>query len=248
MSSAAGTRVLMIEDDIRLAEMLRTYLREAGFVVTLAEDAARGLRHLGQQSFDIVLLDLMLPDADGLDVCRQIRTTRQLLPIIMVTARGETMDRVVGLELGADDYLAKPFEPRELLARMRAVLRRQGHDDDRQRRAAIRSPRDRSRRAPGARGRRARVLTARQFDLLLVLAERAGRVLSREQLFSLMGAEGGEAQDRAIDVHVAQDPGGDRGRSAAPASPDHRARCGLRVRARAGLIGRACTGSSSRST
>jgi len=166
--------------------------------------AARGMRHLEQQNYDLVLLDLMLPDADGLDVCREIRQSQRLLPIIMITARGETMDRVVGLELGADDYLSKPFEPRELLARIRAVLRRQsaGHTAS----DALRFGRleiDQAARQVSVDNEPC-TLTARQFDLLLVLAERAGRVLSRDQLASLVGAEDSESQDRAIDVHIAK--------------------------------------------
>ncbi len=197
-------RILMIEDDVRLAEMLRTYLREAGYTVALAEDGARGLRHLEQQTYDLVLLDLMLPDADGLDVCRSIRQTQRLLPVIMITARGETMDRVVGLELGADDYLSKPFEPRELLARIRAVLRRQtpgnsAADTMQFGRLEI----DQAARQVSLEGNPV-VLTARQYDLLLILAERAGRVLSRDQLVSLVGSDGGDSQDRAIDVHIAK--------------------------------------------
>lgn len=198
------TRILMIEDDVRLAEMLRTYLRQAGFTVALADDAARGMRHLEQQTYDLVLLDLMLPDADGLDVCREIRQSQRMLPIIMITARGETMDRVVGLELGADDYLSKPFEPRELLARIRAVLRRQtaGHSVSESMQFG-RLEIDQAARQVNVDGKPC-TLTARQFDLLLVLAERAGRVLSRDQLVSLVGADGGESQDRAIDVHIAK--------------------------------------------
>lgn len=201
---ARETRILMIEDDVRLAEMLRTYLREAGYMVALADNAASGKRHLEQQSYDLVLLDLMLPDADGLDVCRDIRQTRRLLPVIMITARGEIMDRVVGLELGADDYLSKPFEPRELLARIRAVLRRQApgsNQSDLMRFGRLEL--DQAARQVSLDGQVC-VLTARQYDLLLVLAERAGRVLSRDQLVSLVGAEGGESQDRAIDVHIAK--------------------------------------------
>ncbi|MEZ5658743.1 MAG: response regulator transcription factor [Burkholderiaceae bacterium] len=202
--ATAPVRLLMIEDDMRLADMLRSYLSGAGFEVAVAEDGARGLRHLERAPYDLVLLDLMLPDADGLDLCRSIRAQRPTLPIIMVTARGDTMDRVVGLELGADDYLAKPYEPRELLARIRAVLRRRG--------AA----------APGAgvlsfgrleidRGARQvrvagepRALTARQYDILLALAERAGRVLSRDQIVMLTDADTGEAPERAVDVHMAR--------------------------------------------
>jgi DNA-binding response OmpR family regulator len=194
------TRILMIEDDLRLAAMARTYLADAGFEVALAESAARGLRQLEVQPWDLVLLDLMLPDADGLEVCRAIRAASRV-PIVMVTARGDVTDRVVGLELGADDYVAKPIDPRELLARIRAVLRR--HPDqgaDRVLRfGRLEIDRDARRiRVDGAE----RALTGRQYDLLLALAERAGRVLSRDQLIDLVGADGGDTVDRAIDQHV----------------------------------------------
>ena len=118
-----GDRVLLIEDDSRLAEMVSEYLGKAGFHVVHAETGTRGLALHGREPADVVILDLMLPDADGLDICRQIRA-RSDSPILMLTARGDPMDRVVGLEMGADDYLPKPFEPRELLARLRAILRR----------------------------------------------------------------------------------------------------------------------------
>ena len=198
------TRILMIEDDARLAAMVRTYLGDAGFEVAVADDAARGLRHLERQPYDLVLLDLMLPDADGLEVCRRIRAG-SAVPIIMVTAKGETTDRVVGLELGADDYLAKPFDPRELLARVRAVLRRQGADAGpgievmRFGRMEIDKASRQVRRDGQDLG-----LTARQHDLLVAMAERAGRVLTRDQLIDLVGADGGETIDRSIDVHIAK--------------------------------------------
>ena len=170
----------------------------------MADDAARGLRHLERQPYDLVLLDLMLPDADGLEVCRRIRAG-SAVPIIMVTAKGETTDRVVGLELGADDYLAKPFDPRELLARVRAVLRRQGADAGpgievmRFGRMEIDKASRQVRRDGQDLG-----LTARQHDLLVAMAERAGRVLTRDQLIDLVGADGGETIDRSIDVHIAK--------------------------------------------
>ena len=198
------TRILMIEDDARLAAMVRTYLGDAGFEVAVADDAARGLRHLERQPYDLVLLDLMLPDADGLEVCRRIRAG-SAVPIIMVTAKGETTDRVVGLELGADDYLAKPFDPRELLARVRAVLRRHGADAGpgievmRFGRLEIDKASRQVRRDGQDLG-----LTARQHDLLVAMAERAGRVLTRDQLIDLVGADGGETIDRSIDVHIAK--------------------------------------------
>ena len=121
-------QLLLIEDDARLATMIQTYLGEAGWRVQHAADGASGLALHGRQAFDVIVLDLMLPDMDGLDVCRRIRAAPQtaqasdpLTPILMLTARGDAMDRVIGLEIGADDYLAKPFEPRELLARLRAL-------------------------------------------------------------------------------------------------------------------------------
>ena len=197
------SRILMIEDDHRLASMVRSYLAEAGYQVSVADDGERGLRFLDRQPFDLVLLDLMLPDADGLDLCRRIRA-QSPVAIIMVTARGDTTDRIIGLEMGADDYLAKPFEPRELLARIRAVLRRRGErrDDG----SLLRFGRleiDGAARQARLDGRPV-TLTSRQFDLLSALAQRAGRVLSRDQLVDLVGSDGGEAIDRSIDVHIAR--------------------------------------------
>lgn len=193
----------MIEDDHRLASMVRDYLAPAGFEVSVADDGGRGLLFLERQPFDLVLLDLMLPDGDGLEFCRRIRAV-SAVPVIMVTAKGDLTDRVVGLELGADDYVAKPFEPRELLARIRAVLRRHGGEVAGA--AVLRFGRLEI--DPGA--RQARLdgrgcpLTARQFDLLEAMARRAGRVLSRDQLVDLVGADSGEGADRAIDVHIAR--------------------------------------------
>ena len=194
----------MIEDDHRLASMVRSYLADAGLEVSVADDAARGMRFIEKQPFDLVLLDLMLPDADGLEVCRRIRAVTDVA-IIMVTAKGDTTDRVVGLELGADDYVSKPFEPRELLARVRAVLRRRGEPAGRSA-AVLRF----GRLEVDTHARQVRVddqacsLTSRQFDLLAAMAGRAGRVLSRDQLIDLVGADGGESIDRAIDVHIAR--------------------------------------------
>ncbi len=198
----------MIEDDYRLATMVRSYLSASGFEVVVADDAARGLRLLDKQAFDLVLLDLMLPDADGLTVCRQIRGN-SALPIIMVTAKGDITDRVVGLELGADDYLAKPFEPRELLARIRAVLRRhQGPGSAPGQVLAFgRLEIDVAARQVRLAGQ-LRDLTSRQYELLLVMAQRAGRVLTRDQLVDYLpdhGADSDADRDtvaRAIDVHI----------------------------------------------
>ena len=120
-------RILLIEDDPRLAEMVKNYLGEAGFAVTVAPRGQAGIALEARETFDALVLDLMLPDMDGLEVCRRIRARSQT-PILMLTARGDAMDRVVGLEIGADDYLPKPFEPREMLARLRAILRRRGRE------------------------------------------------------------------------------------------------------------------------
>lgn len=201
------SRLLMIEDDHRLAAMVRTYLTEAGYQVSVADDGARGLAFLDKQPFDLVLLDLMLPDTDGLEMCRRIRASSRV-PIIMVTAKGDTTDRIVGLEMGADDYLAKPFEPRELLARIRAVLRRQGDaggpaaGPDRVLRFG-RLDIDTGARQVSVDGKPC-VLTGRQYDLLLAMAQRAGRVLTRDQLIDFLGVEGGDSIDRSIDVHIAR--------------------------------------------
>jgi DNA-binding response OmpR family regulator len=202
-------RVLMIEDDLRLGAMVTAYLADAGFAVQQATDGAAGLAALGpaaarrEPPVDLVLLDLMLPDADGLDLCRRIRAMSDV-PIVMVTARGDTADRIVGLEMGADDYLPKPFEPRELLARMRAVLRRRAGATAQATTDVMRFGRleiDRGAREVRLDGQ-PRALTSHQFELLVALAERAGRVLAREQLMALVRGETLEAFDRSIDVHV----------------------------------------------
>lgn len=195
--------ILLIEDDARLAAMVSDYLGEAGFRVTHAATGKNGLALHAREAFDAIVLDLMLPDIDGLDVCRQLRAQEADTPILMLTARGDAMDRVVGLEMGADDYLPKPFEPRELLARLRAILRRRrgGGKRDLLRFGSLEIDR-------GAREVRLdgspRTLTSYQFALLLALAEHAGRVMSREALMDLVKGEAFEAFDRSIDVHVSR--------------------------------------------
>ena len=202
--------VLIIDDDQRLAAMVETYLAQNGLRVEHAETAQAGLDRLaqaGQGSYSALILDLMLPDADGLEVCRRLRAMpRPLrsLPVLMLTAKGDPLDRVIGLELGADDYLPKPFEPRELLARLRALLRRPTLADA----AAIEPPLRFGRLEINPAARIVRVdgaekpLTAYQFDLLLAFAQRAGRVLSREQLLVSLNGGAMEPFDRSIDVHV----------------------------------------------
>lgn len=200
-------RILMIEDDARLAGMVVTYLGANGYEVVHTPTGKEGLALLRAESFALVLLDLMLPDADGLELCRRIRAFEaplHAIPIVMLTAKGDPFDRVVGLELGADDYLPKPFEPRELLARLRAVLRRPQIEAEQNSQATLRFGRleiDPSARLVRVDGKE-RTLTAYQFDLLMALAERAGRVLSREQLIDAVKGETLEPFDRSIDVHI----------------------------------------------
>lgn len=206
--------LLMIDDDARLAAMVARYLGQSGFGVSCAGDGHSGLARLAQPgqpgpssaAIDLVILDLMLPDMDGLDVFRRIRALPGALahtPVLMLTAKGDAMDRIIGLEIGADDYLPKPFEPRELLARIRAVLRRRGNglpsvghvlqfgsltiDRDARSVALNAVPCE---------------LTSYQFDLLVALAERAGRVLTRDQIMEAVRGRELDAFDRSIDVHM----------------------------------------------
>ncbi|WP_225781840.1 response regulator transcription factor [Xenophilus sp. Marseille-Q4582] len=203
-------QLLMIEDDARLAQMVREYLTQSGFSVAHAGDGASGLAQLQERQPDLVILDLMLPDTDGLDVCRRIRALPGPLakvPVLMLTAKGDPMDRIIGLELGADDYLPKPFEPRELLARIRAVLRRRadaaapaaGVPQAAMRFGSLEIDRDARSVAVG--GQPAE-LTSYQFDLLVTMAERAGRVLTRDQIMEAVRGRELEAFDRSIDVHM----------------------------------------------
>jgi len=201
-SRGVAGRVLLIEDDSRLAAMVSEYLGEAGYRVTTAASGASGLERLGSEPYDALVLDLSLPDMDGLEVCRRLRP-RWDLPVLMLTARGDTMDRVVGLELGADDYLPKPFEPRELLARLKAILRRGSTKTGRRLLRFGRLEIDRDARAVRIAGTE-KTLTSLQFALLVALAENAGRVLSRDALMDLVKGEKMDAFDRSIDVHVSR--------------------------------------------
>ena len=203
-------RLLMIEDDHRLAQMVSQYLGQSGFEVTHMADGHSGLAYLqrraAQPMADLVVLDLMLPDMDGLEVCRRIRAlpgAAAQIPVLMLTAKGDPMDRIIGLEIGADDYLPKPFEPRELLARIRAVLRRHAPGAA----ALAKSLRfgaleiDQDSRTVTVAGKSCD-LTSYQFDLLLALAERAGRVLTRDQIMEAVRGRELDPFDRSIDVHM----------------------------------------------
>jgi DNA-binding response OmpR family regulator len=197
-------RLLIIDDDSRLSAMLSDYLTAAGFAVDCRATAREGLAAIDRGGFDAIVLDVMLPDIDGFEVCRQIRA-RRATPILMLTAKGDELDRIVGLEIGADDYLPKPFSPRELQARLRAILRRgrrRPEDDD----GLMRFGRlqiDRGSRSVRVDGEE-RAMTSHQFDLLIALAENAGRVLDRERLMDLVKGEELEALDRSIDVHISR--------------------------------------------
>jgi two-component system, OmpR family, phosphate regulon response regulator OmpR len=196
-------RILLVEDDPRLAEMLLEYLGQAGFGVTVASLGATALERLNEADYDAVVLDLMLPDMDGLEVCRRLRA-RCDTPVLMLTARGDAIDRIVGLELGADDYLPKPFEARELLARLRAIVRRRVRGAAGEKALHFgRLELDTAARAVRLDGK-ACELTGYQFDLLVVLAKNAGRVMSRDTLMDLLKGEGFESFDRSIDVHVSR--------------------------------------------
>lgn len=195
-------RILLIEDDARLAEMVATYLSGAGFRVSIAATGASGIASEAHGGFDAIVLDLMLPDMDGLDVCRKIRE-RASTPILMLTARGEPVDRVLGLELGADDYLAKPFEPRELAARLRAILRRTKAQPQAEVMRFGRLELDLAARQVRLAGEM-RPLTSHQFELLLALARHPGRVMSRDALMDRVKNERLEAFDRSIDVHISR--------------------------------------------
>ena len=198
--------LLMIEDDARLAQMVGEYLGQSGFAVHHAGDGHGGLLALQASPPDLVILDLMLPDMDGLEVCRRIRSMPGALaqiPVLMLTAKGDPMDRIIGLEIGADDYLPKPFEPRELLARIRAVLRRRGEglpQLNKQLRFGTLEI-DRDARTVNVAGQVCD-LTSYQFDLLVALAERAGRVLTRDQIMEAVRGRELDAFDRSIDVHM----------------------------------------------
>lgn len=208
-------RILLIEDDTRLAAHTAEYLANHEAEVEVVSDGERGLERARQGEHDLVLLDLMLPKLDGIEVCKQLRSTSDV-PVIMLTARGDEVDRVVGLELGADDYLAKPFSPRELLARIRAVLRRQHAKEPKEPAASPSELKvggltiNRDRRTSDFMSVRME-LTAYQFDLLWILAQSSGRVMGRAELHNAVRELRGEpptefdpAVDRSIDVHLSK--------------------------------------------
>ncbi|MFT3732138.1 MAG: response regulator [Hyphomicrobium sp.] len=202
------TRILVVDDDPQIRILLARYLKDQGFEVPLASNQRELEQKLSLEHVDLVVLDLMLPDGSGLDICRDLRATGSTIPIILLTALKEDVDRIIGLEIGADDYLGKPFNPRELVARIRAVLRRRSEPIAQNR--ANRTyhfdgfsvdPQLRNVLAPD--GTKIEV-TGAEFDLLQTFLDRPGRLLSRDQLLDLTRGNGGEILDRSIDVLVSR--------------------------------------------
>jgi DNA-binding response OmpR family regulator len=193
-------RVLLIDDDARLFELLKSYLGQNGCDIAHAADGSKGMRMLEADAYDAVLLDVMMPGIDGLEVCKRIRT-KSSIPILMLTAKGDETDRVVGLELGADDYIPKPFNPRELLARLRAVLRRASPENISKQLTAGNIAIDVAGRAVKVNGVPAE-LTGLEFDILVALVRRAGRVVPREALLSEAGRGDVTVGERTVDVHI----------------------------------------------
>jgi DNA-binding response OmpR family regulator len=193
-------RILLIDDDARLFDLLASYLRQNGMDVVGAHDGARGLAMLDAGTFDAVLLDVMMPGLDGLQTCKRIRQ-KSNVPLIMLTAKGDETDRVVGLEMGADDYVAKPFSPRELLARLRAVLRRAKPDAFAEKVTVGDLTIDIAGREAQVSGKPIE-LTGLEFDLLVALARRPGKVISRETLLAEAGRSDVTVSERTVDVHI----------------------------------------------
>jgi len=197
-----GGTILVIEDEEDIAAIVRAYLERDGFRVVWATRGTEGLAELGRNDVRLAILDLQLPDADGFDLCRAIRSVSRL-PILMLTARDEEVDRVTGLELGADDYVTKPFSPRELVARVHAVLRRVEPDTDGDVLEAGDVVLDRRSRTAAVEGSMVE-LTAREFDLIWHLAERPGIVVGRERILERVWGLAFPGGTRTVDVHVGQ--------------------------------------------
>lgn len=195
-------RILLIEDNQKLAEMIRDYLSDSNLSVTIAGNGKDGLELCKAQCFDAIILDLMLPDMDGLDICKTLRESDNT-PILMLTAKGDPMDRVIGLELGADDYMPKPFEPRELLARIRVILRRGKKTTPDHIKRFGRLEIDNSTMAASLDGKPCD-LTAYQFKLLEIMSKSPGRVLTRDYLMNELQGNDMEVFDRSIDVHISR--------------------------------------------
>jgi len=195
----------MIDDDEKLVSLVREYLEPHGFEVAAVHDGQGGVEAVLSADPALVILDLMLPGINGLELCRRLRQSSRV-PILMLTARGDETDRIVGLEMGADDYLPKPFNPRELLARIRAILRRADGEETADAAAPLRAGPlvvDPGARKVTVRGKEVDLTTA-EFDILHALVANAGRVLSRDQLLEKVHGPGWAAYDRSVDVHMSR--------------------------------------------
>ena len=206
--STQAYQILVADDDSEIRKLLARYMREQGFSVLLAASCAEVRQRIETHQIDLIILDVMLPDGSGLDLCRDLRVARSNLPIILLTALQEDIDRIIGLEIGADDYLGKPFNPRELAARVRAVLRRGVNSRPQSGGAGLYQLEgfvvDPSMRSVTDSQGGAISLTGAEFDLLMIFLSRPGRVLSREQLLDLTGRRDGDVLDRSIDVLVSR--------------------------------------------
>lgn len=204
MTDDPGLIALLVEDDARLAQLTAAYLDRHGVSVTVVGDGADGLDMARRARFDVILLDVMLPSMTGIEICQALRRETDV-PIIMISARGEEADKVIGLELGADDYLSKPYSPRELLARVRTTVRRARGRMGPRRRALSSGALELD---PGARqaslAGASLDLTSYEFGVLYALVEQAGRVLPRERLMELAGGNPEDAFDRSVDVHISR--------------------------------------------
>ncbi|MBE3587750.1 MAG: response regulator transcription factor [Thermoanaerobacteraceae bacterium] len=196
--------ILVVDDEVKIRELVKMYLEKEGFRVVEASDGAAALDYLAREPFDLVILDLMMPAVDGWAVCREIRKQDKPVAIIMLTARGEEIDRVLGLELGADDYVVKPFSPRELVARVKAVLRRTGKGEGRQEQELLRYNGliiDSSSRKVEINGQPVN-LTPKEYELLYFLAQSPGRVFTREQLLEKVWGYDFFGDMRTVDTHI----------------------------------------------
>ncbi len=198
-------KIVVVEDDQDILNLLVHYLGKEGYSVKPAQDGARGLKLIKQETPDLVVLDLMLPELDGLEICKRLRMDRKTsaLPMIMLTAKGEESDKIVGLELGADDYVTKPFSPKELVARVKALLRRSEHREEGEQSSYRYGPLvlDVTRHEVKASGKEIR-LTAKEFGLLAQLLKNKGRVLTREVLLDTVWGYDSEVTTRTVDVHI----------------------------------------------
>jgi len=207
MTGSRAPRVLVVEDEADVAEMIRYNLGKEGYEVRLASTGADALRQAKETRFDVILLDIMVPQLNGWEICRRLKLDRETqgVPVIMVTGRVEEGDKVLGFEMGADDYVTKPFSPRELVARVRAVSRRgrAGEDTGGQPLRAGDLEIDRQRFEVKMKGRLVE-LTRKEFDLLAALVRSPGRVFGREELLDLVWGQDGFVEPRTVDVHVAR--------------------------------------------